>query len=60
LIRASCEAILRARQALLEGYSEEVALVSLHDALRSLGEITGEVTIEDILDQIFSTFCIGK
>jgi len=60
LIMAAREAILRARQALLDGYSEEVALVGLHDALRSLGEITGEVTIEDILNQIFSTFCIGK
>ncbi|GBC78490.1 tRNA modification GTPase MnmE [bacterium HR08] len=60
LIVAAREAVLQARRALMEGYSEEVALVGLHDALRNLGEITGEVTIEEILERIFSTFCIGK
>jgi tRNA modification GTPase len=60
LIVAARERVLQARRALGEGYSEEVALVGLHDALRQLGEITGEVTIEEILDHIFSTFCIGK
>lgn len=40
--------------------SEEIVLVGLHNALRFLGEITGETTTEDILTQIFSTFCIGK
>lgn len=42
------------------GASEEISLVGLHNALRYLGEITGEVTTEDILGEIFSTFCIGK
>jgi tRNA modification GTPase len=32
----------------------------LHNALKFLGEITGETTTEDMLGQIFSTFCIGK
>ncbi|HTH51666.1 MAG TPA: tRNA uridine-5-carboxymethylaminomethyl(34) synthesis GTPase MnmE [Pyrinomonadaceae bacterium] len=40
--------------------SEEITLVGLHNALRYLGEITGETTTEDILTRIFSTFCIGK
>ncbi len=40
--------------------SEEIVLVGLHNALRYLGEITGETTTEDMLSQIFSTFCIGK
>ncbi len=40
--------------------SEELVLVGLHDALRFLGEITGETTPDDILSRIFSTFCIGK
>jgi tRNA modification GTPase len=34
--------------------------IELRDTLDSLGEITGMVTTEDILDKIFSTFCIGK
>jgi tRNA modification GTPase len=40
--------------------SEELVLVGLHNALRFIGEITGETTPEDILTRIFSTFCIGK
>jgi tRNA modification GTPase len=40
--------------------SEEIVLVGLHNALRYLGEITGETTTEDVLTRIFSTFCIGK
>jgi tRNA modification GTPase len=40
--------------------SEELVLVGLYDALRFLGGITGETTPEDVLSQIFETFCIGK
>jgi tRNA modification GTPase len=40
--------------------SEEIVLVGLHNALRFLGDITGETTAEDVLSRIFSTFCIGK
>ena len=39
---------------------EEIILLRLRGALVSLGEITGETLTEDILGQIFSTFCIGK
>lgn len=40
--------------------SEELVLVGLHNALRFLDELTGETTSDDILGQIFATFCIGK
>lgn len=40
--------------------SEEIVLIGLHNAIRFLGEITGETTTEDMLTRIFSTFCIGK
>lgn len=42
------------------GESEEYALADLNGALRSLGEITGETGVEDLLSEIFSRFCIGK
>ncbi len=38
----------------------ELVAVDLREALSSLGEITGETTTEDLLDRIFSNFCIGK
>jgi len=50
----------QARRDLAAGFTEEVALANLHQALRSLGVITGETLITDIINQIFSTFCIGK
>jgi len=45
---------------LVERASEELVLVGLYNALRFLGEITGETTPDDVLSQIFATFCIGK
>ncbi len=47
-------------QAYRDGLSEEFPLYNFRKALDALGEITGETTTEDILGQIFSTFCIGK
>lgn len=49
-----------ARAALRERHSEELVVVPLHNALRYLGQINGETTTEDILSEIFATFCIGK
>lgn len=40
--------------------SEEIVLIGLHNALKLLGQITGETTTENMLTRIFSTFCIGK
>jgi tRNA modification GTPase len=40
--------------------SAEFISVDLGRALQALGEIVGETTSEDILDRIFSQFCIGK
>ncbi|MBT9132303.1 MAG: tRNA modification GTPase MnmE [Firmicutes bacterium] len=38
----------------------ELIAFELRDGLRSIGEVTGEVTTDDILNEIFSRFCIGK
>jgi tRNA modification GTPase len=59
-IEAALQALDKARQDLRSGLTEEVALANLHEALRSLGVITGETLIGDIINQIFATFCIGK
>ena len=39
---------------------QEIITIELREALKELATLTGEVTTEDILDRIFSTFCIGK
>jgi tRNA modification GTPase len=42
------------------GLAHELLLVDLHQALRALDSLTGATTTDDILNRIFSTFCIGK
>lgn len=59
LERAS-RALQQARRALDEGLSGELLSEELREILHHLGEITGEVTSQDILTNIFSKFCIGK
>jgi tRNA modification GTPase len=60
LLRRAESSLSQSLEALSAAASEELVLVGLHNALRFLGEITGEITTEDILTEIFSTFCIGK
>lgn len=60
LLLRCVSAIESSEQLVRERASEELILVGLHNALRYLGEITGETTTEDILGKIFATFCIGK
>jgi tRNA modification GTPase len=60
LLSKTLEELERASQVLKEGLSEEMILVPLHNALTLLGAVTGETTSEDILTEIFATFCIGK
>ena len=43
-----------------EDYALDAVVQDLEDALNSLGEITGEVTADDVLGSIFSRFCVGK
>ncbi len=59
LVRAKAE-IGQSLGQLNDKMSEEIVLIGLHNAIRYLGQITGETTTEDMLTRIFSTFCIGK
>jgi tRNA modification GTPase len=59
-IRRALEQLEAARDLIIESELEEIILLKLHAALTALGDITGETLTEDILGQIFSTFCIGK
>ena len=59
LVRAS-EAIRRVQQGLQDGVSGEFLSMDLQDCLTALGEITGQITSQEVLNNIFSHFCIGK
>ena len=43
-----------------EGISNDLLAMDIRQALHHLGEITGEITTDDLLNNIFSKFCIGK
>jgi tRNA modification GTPase len=60
LLNSATQEIDEALELMGRRVSEELILVPLNNALKFLGQITGEITTEDILSQIFSTFCIGK
>ena len=53
-------AIGNVEQGLLENKSGELLSLDLQDCLTALGEITGQITSQEVLNQIFSKFCIGK
>ncbi len=59
-LEAAQESLGKAAAALRQGLSEEFALVDLHDGLKKLGAVTGETSVEDLLTEIFSRFCVGK
>lgn len=62
--KAAVEEALESVNHALETSSEDLALDAvvqdLEEALNSLGEVTGEVTADDVLGSIFSRFCVGK
>ncbi len=59
-IRRADEALTRATNGFRSGVPEDLVLEDMKLALRELEGITGEFTTEQLLDRIFSTFCIGK
>jgi len=60
LIKDSLAALEAARKAVTNKVPHEMLLLDLYNALRPLDAITGATTTDDILNLIFSTFCIGK
>ena len=59
-LRRARARVEEAHRLLVERHAGELVAQELTDAQRELGEITGEVTSEDLLGRIFGSFCIGK
>jgi len=60
LLRESLEYLEKAATAVARNIPHEMLLLDLYSALRPIDAITGATTADDILNRIFSTFCIGK
>ena len=54
------KAILNIKNGLDQKISGDLLSVDINEALMHLGEITGEITTEDLLGNVFANFCIGK
>lgn len=59
-LKGASEAIGRAAGSVEKNLSPELIAIELKEALDSIGEITGEIITDDILDRVFSQFCVGK
>ena len=59
-LEAACGATHRAQNGLAGGISGDLLAQDIREVLHHLGTITGEITSQDILNSIFSKFCIGK
>ncbi|RZK90274.1 MAG: tRNA uridine-5-carboxymethylaminomethyl(34) synthesis GTPase MnmE, partial [Hymenobacter sp.] len=59
-LERAAEHLAAVRQGLAEGRGTELLAADLRHALGALGEITGEISSDDLLTSIFTQFCIGK
>src|SRR6185503_15358988 len=58
LLRESLQYLAKAREASMANIPHEMLLLDMYSALRPIDAITGATTADDILNRIFSTFCI--
>jgi tRNA modification GTPase len=59
-LKRACKALDAAEQTLLSGQGAEFISMDLREAMDAIGEIAGRIDTEELLGEIFSSFCIGK
>ncbi len=59
-VRRALEAVRRAEEALEGGLTPDAVLADVEAALDAIGELTGRTAKEEIVERIFSRFCVGK
>ncbi len=59
-LREAEDAVARGKESVASGLSFEFVSLDLKESLDALGKITGETASEDLLEEIFARFCIGK
>ena len=59
-VEKALEALARASESAAAGMSPEFAAADVREASRALAELVGEIAPEEILNEVFSRFCIGK
>ena len=59
-LKNAASALMKVNEGLGSGIPGDLLALDIRYALEELGQITGEVTSEDLLENIFTRFCIGK
>lgn len=59
-LQSAVKALESAKAAVQADLPLDIVSLDIQEALQALGELTGEVTTDDILDRIFGSFCVGK
>ena len=59
-LQDSLQSLLKVNESIDMGMPEDFYSIDLLDAYESLGSITGETIGEDLVNEIFSKFCMGK
>jgi tRNA modification GTPase len=59
-LQKALRSLALARESITDGRPADLVAVDVQDAIDHIGAITGQATSEDVLDRIFSEFCIGK
>jgi tRNA modification GTPase len=59
-VQACLDHLRRAHAIVLEEDPPEILALELRETLQQLGEMVGAVYTDDLLDRVFSRFCIGK
>ena len=59
-VLAALESVRHAIDSADGSYTLDAVIQDLEDALDNLGEVTGDVTPDDVLGSIFANFCVGK
>lgn len=60
LLEDILSSIIQAKHLLKKGYSEEVYAEEIRKIIPLIGQLTGEIRDEEVLERIFSRFCVGK
>jgi len=60
LLERALAGVVKVEEAIHNGLPVDILAMDLQDVLQALGEITGEVSSTDILEKMFSRFCVGK
>ena len=60
LISKAMEDVKKAQETIENGMPVDIIAIFIREILEDLSQITGEVVTDDIIDEIFSKFCLGK